>query len=485
MRRWWTGLLLGATVSLAVSARELPLRRPSGSRSLATEAGGFYAQPLGVCEDYPEDTTTLAKIRADFETMRELGVRQLRFAFGWDGIEIAPGHYDWGFWDDFVALAQTYDIELIPYVCYSPEWSNAGGENFWRTPPQDLQRFADFMEVIVRRYKGRIHSWELWNEPDIEAYWLGTADAFAHMIQLAAPAVRRADPEAVIVLGGMSHGRGPFFDRLIQMHHLDQWVDVLNLHGYNETWLPATTEDYPSQIRAFGALLPPGPQPDIWLAEFGYSDWRFAPAQVSQWGVDAYYAYEHTPAYQAISFFKQQLMAREAGNLSLSAWYRLRDLPPTTGVIGDDNNKHLGLLDVSGRPKPAWHALRFYARLYGRPLRSRSAEIKRLTPAGSAVVSAFEDRQGRLLLAAWLPSPRPGSLPHADGLARDEREESLTLELPGSYAQLRAYSALGEARSFSGQLEGRRLSGLRLRGGELFVAELTPAEFPRSGDGRP
>lgn len=480
--RCLTGLLSwGIALALCLPAlagpiRALPLNRAPWSRSAQQDVQGFYLQPAGVCEDYPEDETSLAKIRADFASLKALGAHQLRFAFGWDGIETSPGHYDWGFWDDFVRLAGEAGIELIPYVCYSPEWSNAGGGDFWRTPPRDSAAFARFMQTIVTRYKGQIRTWELWNEPDIEAYWLGTADQFAEMIQKAARAVRQADPQAVIVLGGMSHGRGPFFDRLIQIHRLERYVDVLNLHGYNETWLPGTVEDYPDQIRHFGAILPPaGALPDIWLAEFGYSNWRFAAAKVSQWGVDAIYAYEHTPRYQAISLLKAHLMAREAGNLSLTAWYRLRDLPPATGVIGDDNNKYLGLLDVQGQPKPAWHALRLYNRLYSRPLRSLGHSL-RITAgdAKATVISAFADRQGHLLLAAWLRSPRRQQLGDQSGHATDTRQTTLSLTLPASYKSLKAYSLSGAVVPSSARLTGQQLTNLNLRGGELFLAELSP-----------
>lgn len=457
--------------------RALPLKRAPWSRSLLQDTEGFYQQPAGICEDYPEESTTLAKIRQDFETMRSLGVKQLRFAFGWDGIETAPGQYDWGFWDDFVRLAKDYGVTLIPYVCYSPEWSNQAGKDFWRTPPDDLERFGNFMQVIVNRYKGSIHTWELWNEPDLEAYWLGTPDQFASMIKHAARQVRVADPEAVIVLGGMSRGRGAFFDPLIQKHGLDKYVDVVNLHGYNETWHPATTEDYPSHIRHFAAVLPPGPtRPDVWLAEFGYSNWRFSTTSVSQWGIDAIYAYEHTPRYQAMSLFKQHVMALASGLLSLTAWYRIRDLPLSEGVIGDDNNKFLGVLDLQGRPKPAYHAFKLYNHLFDAPLRRISEQVTvQAAKDSQAVVEVFQKRDGRLLLTAWLRSSKRAEVKDTSGKAIDTRSESLNLELPEkAYRRLQAYNIAGESIPPQAWLDGKFLRGISLKGGEMFIAELQP-----------
>lgn len=38
------------------------------------------------------------------------------------------------------------------------------------------------MRVIAARYRGQIRSWELWNEPDNPAYWLGTTAPFAELV---------------------------------------------------------------------------------------------------------------------------------------------------------------------------------------------------------------------------------------------------------------------------------------------------------------
>lgn len=459
----------GTAVQAAAAQRPLPLRRFAFSRSVQQTPQGFYYQPAALCDDYPEESTTPAKIRRDFETMKALGVKQLRFAFGWDGIETEPGHYDWGFWDDFVKLAKEYGISLIPYVCYAPEWSNDGGGDFWRTPPEDLKAFGNFMKVIVNRYKGSIRSWELWNEPDLQAYWLGSSDQFAEMIKYGAQQVRAADPEAVVVLGGMSNGRGPFFDPLIQKHHLERYVDVLNLHGYHETWHPHSTEEYPEHIRHFGAILPKGqPQPDIWLAEFGYSNWRFSPNQVSQWGIDAIYAYEHTARFQAVSLLRQHIMALAAGNLSLSAWYRINDLTPAQGVIGDDNNKYLGVLDIQGQPKPAYHALGLYNRLFNRPVRRLTPRIE--APSKSqAVAEVFESDDGRLIVTAWLRSSLRDEVADQSGQAVDKRKEAVSIALPAGYGRLRNFAIAGNELPPQGKIEGQMLRGIQLTGGEIWI----------------
>src|SRR5512147_1801761 len=65
----------------------------------------YYHVPVGLCEDYPEETTTMTIIKNDFEFLKKHNVNLLRISFGWDAIETEKGKFDWLFWDDFVRMA--------------------------------------------------------------------------------------------------------------------------------------------------------------------------------------------------------------------------------------------------------------------------------------------------------------------------------------------------------------------------------------------
>src|SRR5581483_11791450 len=123
----------------------------------------------------------------------------------------------------------------IPYVCYTPRWaSRSAGDDFWRQPPRDHARFAEFMKQIVARYRDQIHSWELWNEPDNPAYWLGSPEEYARLLEAGSRAAREADPHATIVLGGLAWNL-EFLETLLADGRAMSNVDVVNLHNYYET----------------------------------------------------------------------------------------------------------------------------------------------------------------------------------------------------------------------------------------------------------
>ncbi|MFL5375634.1 MAG: GH39 family glycosyl hydrolase [Myxococcales bacterium] len=434
------------------------------SRQHDTVAGGFYAQPAGLADDVPEETSGESKIRRDLAAARDAGAHYLRFAIGWDGVETAPGTFDWRLADEVIGLAPSYGVVPLPYVCYTPKWLNPDPKDYWRKPPSDIARFGTFLEAAARRYAGRVPSWELWNEPDNDFYWLGSVEEFARLIRAGAEGVRRGDPRARIVLGGMSKGRSPFLETLLREHHLGDVVDVVSAHGYLETWDPRRTEDYPAYISEIDKLLrETAPRDDFWMAEFGYSDWRRPDGKPSEWSY-AVHAYEHTSEFQAVALLRAHALALATGALSLTTWYRIDDLPPSEGVIGDDNNKHLGVLDVQGSPKPAFSALRLWNRLLDGPVRTVHAE-------GPALVRAFEKPSGELIVLAWLPSDTRPSDPQ--GRAIDPRDATIAIALPHGGSSLQVFDPLtGNEIAAAARLEGAQLAGVRLRGDSVFVARV-------------
>ncbi len=375
-----------------------------------------------------------------------------------------------------VRLASDYGITLLPYVCYTPAWLNADPVNYWRNPPDDLQRFGAFMYAIASRYKGKVASWELWNEPDNDYYWTGTAAQFAAMVREGARQVRRADPGAVVVLGGMAHGRSPFLEELLRVQQLGQEFDVINVHGYFETWSPEPAEDYPQMLQEVHDLIAEtAPHLDLWLAEFGYSDYRLDCDSASEW-VDIRYRYEHTPEYQAVSLWKDHVLAAASGDVSLTTWYRIHDLPEAEGVIGDENNKHLGILDVNGDPKPAYYALRFYNRIFDHPFRAVAVAVDR-PPASQSEVHVFEENDGHWIVTAWLRSPPAGEAPGPAGWAKDPRAETISIRLPLSRpARWQTYRVNGKPDQAGILPAGGILAGIRLTGGTVFIAEIVPQE---------
>jgi hypothetical protein len=452
---------------------------PRRHDAAALAGAGYRTVPIGLCEDYPEESTSFDTVRADMAALRALGIDHLRVSFPWDSIEPAEGRFEWSFWDRFVDIAVgEYGITLLPYVAYTPEWAGVASEApVWTRPPRDDARFAAFVRALVERYRDRIHSWEIWNEPDNPAYWSGDVTAFAHLLDAGAAAVRAADPTARVVLGGIAWNT-QFVAALFAEHHAAAAVDVVNLHSYAETWSNDPIESLAGYVARVAAIIDRyGDREALWAAEVGYSSYRDG-ARVSD-RYTATHAYEHTADYQADALVRMLAVLLASGRVSLIAWYEVRDLPAEAEVIGDVNNRHLGVLTAEGAPKPAFAALAFAHTLFDQPLRSLDDDIQVATGgaalATTAQVHAFERGDGSVVVVAWLPThdAEASTEPVAD-----LRRTDLAVTLPRALQPaVPVFDERGSerARIAATVADGATTLPLRLRGGEVSIAVAAPA----------
>jgi hypothetical protein len=353
--------------------------------------------PIGLCEDYPEESRSMAEVRADIALLRQARVSVLRVSIGWDGVEPERDRYDLAFWDEFVAAMTAAGIRLIPYVAYTPRWSSTGQTDFWRRPPADLREFTQLMALLAGRYRDAIQSWEIWNEPDNREFWAGTTAEYAQLLAAGAAGVRAAAPNARVVFGGVA-GRPAFAAAVLARPEIGPLVDVINAHAYFETWNPDPIETLPAYVASFAPMLarPRGPPRPLWLAEVGYSDYRAGGAR---------FPFEHTPEFQAVAVIRTITLALTRPEVSLFAWYEVKDPAAAAPVIGDDNNRHLGVLYADRRPKPALAALAFANRLFGSGLAPIDDRLQVSRAAGSDLQAhAFLTAGGRVAIVAWLPT---------------------------------------------------------------------------------
>ena len=473
-------LIVGATVMMSLSLVAQP-KKPIYDQLLKPAGAEYYHVPIGLCEDYPEETTTLAIIRGDMELLKRTGINLLRISFGWDGIETAPGNYHWGFWDDYVRIAvDEYGITLVPYICYTPPWNSTGDtSNYWNHTPKDYDAFGPFMEALVTRYKDRIKTWELWNEPDIKEYWSGNAGDLARLTKIGAQAVKKADPSAKVVLAGLA-GHTDFTLTLFRDLGISPYVDVVNCHSYYETWNGSPLETAVDYVNTIADIIKRyGNNQSLWMAEVGYSTYRQPDGYVSNqyWST---YDYEHTPRYQAVALWRTLTLLLSTDKLAAITWYEIKDLPPGENVIGDVNNRNLGVAYVDYKPKPAEKGLSFFNTFFSAKSRCIDAEVTVTRKIKSeSEVHVFRMEDGSLALVGWLKTAVKGTKPEGKiGTLKDTRKESLALTIPvKGKVKGTAYDELGNARPFTGveiQNDMATIKDLALAGGEIMILKLAP-----------
>jgi hypothetical protein len=70
-----------------------------------------------------------------------------------------------------------------------------------------MSDYGDFAGAVAERYKGRIAMYQIWNEPNLAREWNGKAPSaaeYTEMLKAAYTAIKKADPSAIVVNGGLS-----------------------------------------------------------------------------------------------------------------------------------------------------------------------------------------------------------------------------------------------------------------------------------------
>ncbi|MFH1601448.1 MAG: cellulase family glycosylhydrolase [Candidatus Shapirobacteria bacterium] len=195
-------------------------------------------------------------------TMAEAGVKNVRLPIYWPEIQglteskgTDPSLWKWDKHDQFIKLLVDNDIAPLAYFMFTPQWAyqdpncNQDGTVRWqgRICAPNPQVFAYFVEKTVERYgcgpggKCQIKNWEIWNEPDLNSntYFYGSLSDYGQMLYRGYRAVKKSDPQAIVVLGGISQAGiepGAYLDQLLSKTYLNKpasaYFDVFNFHYY-------------------------------------------------------------------------------------------------------------------------------------------------------------------------------------------------------------------------------------------------------------
>ncbi|MBQ3026823.1 MAG: beta-galactosidase, partial [Alistipes sp.] len=120
------------------------------------------------------DCGTLDRDYADYHRYKEylepLGVRYIRLQAGWAKTEKVKGVYDFAWLDAIIDDAVSRGLEPWLQLSYGNPIYPGGGTIFlnggWPTSKVAVDAWMRWAKATAERYKGKVHQWEIWNEPD-------------------------------------------------------------------------------------------------------------------------------------------------------------------------------------------------------------------------------------------------------------------------------------------------------------------------------
>ena len=269
------------------------LRRLLAAIAGLIAAGGLQGDPqvsAPGANDLPGvGVVTHSLNQASVDRLTDLGVGHVRYTLYWS---------NWGRADYRASFRRDIDravrAGLVPLVVVhqQPSGGYANRERVYRD-------FAEFMEARAREFP-QVRAWQLWNEMDVgftDVFGAGRSDVslrqrgrnYADMLHLTYPAIKRGNPQAVVVTGGLASGPRDGF--LQGIYDRNGPFDVVGLHTYG---FPVAR---PFQVRGEEVrrvMRSNGDNRPIWVTEFGTSrrvippDWNVTRADIDRYHLEAW-----------------------------------------------------------------------------------------------------------------------------------------------------------------------------------------------------
>jgi len=201
----------------------------------------------------------------DFESAREAGGaydRPFFELFQWGMIEKEPGVFDFSETDRYVSAAQVQGFHILANIQPFAHWDQIkchqdlpvagkpGDPGFHPTKgkPCNMEQYKSFVTKLVERYDGDgiddmprltipIKHWEILNEPEFQEepliFFQGSSADYFEILKTTYEAVKKADPEALVVQGGMAGMMEVctnFWQAVFDLGGAD-YFDIANMHS--------------------------------------------------------------------------------------------------------------------------------------------------------------------------------------------------------------------------------------------------------------
>jgi hypothetical protein len=187
-----------------------------------------------------------APIASEVKVMADSGVTALRVPFYWHHVEPSKGKFDFSDTDPFVAAAARNHIELLPIVLRTPSWA-AAHPKLANSPPAGTANYAAYLTTLIKRYgpdgtfwsahpdvpKQPIEAWQIWNEPNHDHFWSDQpyAAGYVRLAKAARAAVKKADPNALVVAAGFADRSWESIDQIYRAGAKGVF-DAVAIHPY-------------------------------------------------------------------------------------------------------------------------------------------------------------------------------------------------------------------------------------------------------------
>ncbi|MGN0179893.1 MAG: sugar-binding protein [Monoglobaceae bacterium] len=155
--------------------------------------------------------------------------------------------------------------------------------NEFTTPPstdEDIEAFANYCGYVAGALKGRVESFEIWNEWNLTSFNKTNEppETYAKLLKAAYKAIKKANPDAIVVGGDTSRIPLDWFERVFEAGGYD-YCDAISVHPYDWSTEDFDVDAFLTNAQGLKDLMHKyGPDKPIWATEVGFntSDGRYS-----------------------------------------------------------------------------------------------------------------------------------------------------------------------------------------------------------------
>ena len=141
-------------------------------------------------------------------------------------------------------------MTILPTVLDAPKWDQINDTRSLIDRPRRVAPYATFLKALVQRYgpngsfwrlnpaiaKVPIREWQIWNEPNIRAFWSAQpyAKTYVSLLKAAHAAIKAADHGAKVVLAGFPNYSWIALKRIYAVRGARSLFDIVAVHPYTK-----------------------------------------------------------------------------------------------------------------------------------------------------------------------------------------------------------------------------------------------------------
>jgi len=170
----------------------------------------------------------------------------------WPQLQPERARWDFTLLDRYVQIATDRHVDILLTLGLTPSWASSHPEEpsaYARgnaAPPSNIQDWENYVRTVATRYRGIVHEYEIWNEPNVKGTFTGAPADMVQLSRVAYRTLKSVDPGIVVVSPAATASDGIAWLDAFLRNDGCQYFDVLGYHFYVT---PGPPEEMVSLIR--------------------------------------------------------------------------------------------------------------------------------------------------------------------------------------------------------------------------------------------